>query len=158
VSIVDMRLELKAGNRSIFSHALQESLQRVLENGQQAILFLNRRGMATYVFCRDCGRSLRCPHCDTPLTYHNPFAREGISKAGTPNLKTNQTRSRPRAALICHHCGYQRKMPKNCPSCEAPYPPIRYGDRASGGRRAGDVPASAAVGITKPPARKAPMT
>ena len=66
----------------------------LLERGQQAILFLNRRGSATYIFCRDCGYTLRCPRCDLPLTYHSP-----------------------REALTCHHCGYQRKMPATCPQC-----------------------------------------
>jgi primosomal protein N' (replication factor Y) len=94
VQVLDMRRELKSGNRSIFSRALQSSLSQVLRNGQQAILFLNRRGTATYVFCRDCGYSLRCPNCDMPLTYHSP-----------------------RSALTCHHCGYRRKMPKFCPNC-----------------------------------------
>ena len=94
VQVVDMRTELKAGNRSIFSRALQNSLAGVLENGQQAILFLNRRGTATYVFCRDCGYNLLCPRCDIPLTFHSP-----------------------RKALICHHCGYSRKMPETCPNC-----------------------------------------
>jgi primosomal protein N' (replication factor Y) len=94
VQVLDMRRELKSGNRSIFSRALQSSLSQVLRNGQQAILFLNRRGTATYVFCRDCGYSLRCPNCDMPLTYHSP-----------------------RSALTCHHCGYRRKMPKSCPNC-----------------------------------------
>lgn len=96
VRVVDMRQELKAGNRSIFSLALQKSIAQVLEKGQQAILFLNRRGTATYIFCRDCGHSLRCPQCDIPLTYH-----------------------RPRAALVCHHCNYKRNLPKICPQCKS---------------------------------------
>jgi len=94
VKVIDMRLELKSGNRSIFSRELQTALQKTLETGQQAILFLNRRGTATYVFCRDCGYSLRCPQCDIPLTYHEP-----------------------EAVLICHHCGYRRKNPSTCPKC-----------------------------------------
>ncbi len=95
VRLIDMRQELKAGNRSIFSRALQETLGQTLEQGQQAILFLNRRGTATYVFCRDCGHALKCPRCDeVSLTYH-----------------------REEAALRCHHCGYRRKMPKKCPNC-----------------------------------------
>jgi primosomal protein N' (replication factor Y) len=92
--IVDMRQELKEGNRSIFSRRLQAALQKTLEQGLQAILFLNRRGTATYVFCRDCGQALKCPHCDIPLTYHGP-----------------------QQALICHRCGYRRKMPATCPDC-----------------------------------------
>jgi len=70
VQIVDMRHELKMGNRSIFSRALQNALAKTLEHRQQAILFLNRRGRATYIFCRDCGYTLRCPRCDLPLTLH----------------------------------------------------------------------------------------
>ncbi len=94
VRIVDMRQELKSGNRSIFSRPLQEALTQVLAAGEQGILFLNRRGTATYVFCRDCGHALRCPRCDTALTFHRPQDR-----------------------LTCHHCGYQRKMPAVCPAC-----------------------------------------
>ncbi len=96
VEVVDMRRELKAGNRSIFSRPLQSAITNVLTAGQQAILFLNRRGTATYVFCRDCGNSLRCPRCDRPLVQH---------LHGGAN------------ALTCHTCGYRRQMPKKCPAC-----------------------------------------
>lgn len=94
VQIVDMREELIAGNRKPLSRALQEALAQTLEAGQQAILFLNRKGSATYVFCRTCGFVVRCPRDDVPLTFH-----------------------RSRKALLCHHCGYSRQMPKTCPSC-----------------------------------------
>lgn len=94
VQVVDMRQELKEGNRSIFSRVLHQALGEVLERDLQSILFLNRRGTATYVFCRDCGHALRCPRCDLPLTFHSP-----------------------QVALSCHHCGYQRKMPDACPQC-----------------------------------------
>lgn len=96
VQVVDMRAELKAGNRSFFSESLQKALGRVLEANEQAILFLNRRGTATYVFCRDCGQALRCPRCEKPLTFHNP-----------------------QSALICHTCNYRRQMPKTCPNCRS---------------------------------------
>jgi primosomal protein N' (replication factor Y) len=96
VVVVDMREELKLGNRSIFSKVLQVELAQVLAEKRQAILFLNRRGTATYVFCRDCGHTLKCPRCDLPLTYHGA-----------------------QQALTCHHCGYQRKMPKRCPVCKS---------------------------------------
>ena len=96
VSLVDMRQELKAGNRSIFSRELQESLEQVLAAGQQAILYLNRRGSATYVFCRACGFVLRCPRCDLPLTFHS---------------------DQEAAPLRCHTCAYTRQMPKTCPNC-----------------------------------------
>jgi primosomal protein N' (replication factor Y) len=94
VSVVDMRQELHQGNRSIFSFELQRSLEHVLETHQQAILFLNRRGSATYVFCRDCGYVIKCPRCDKPLTYH-----------------------RSMNGLLCHTCGYKRNVPKTCPKC-----------------------------------------
>ena len=103
VHVVDMRQELKSGNYSIFSQALQSALAEVLANDQQAILFLNRRGSATYVFCRDCGYSLKCPRCDIPLTYH---ASDRVT-GGAPRKKV----------LTCHHCNYQRNLPKTCPNC-----------------------------------------
>jgi primosomal protein N' (replication factor Y) (superfamily II helicase) len=94
VSVIDLRTELKSSNRGIFSRELAAALGEVLDKKQQAILFLNRRGTATYVFCRECGASLRCPRCDMPLTYHSPAE-----------------------ALLCHHCGYLRQFPKACPRC-----------------------------------------
>lgn len=94
VSIVDMREELQSGNRSIFSREMQQALHRILEAQEQAILFLNRRGTATYVFCRRCGYVVKCPRDDKPLTYHR---REN--------------------KLLCHTCGYQRKVPRKCPKC-----------------------------------------
>ncbi len=97
VSIVDMRRELHQGNRSIFSRELVGALQRVLAANQQAILFLNRRGTATYVFCRDCGHVITCPRDDKPLTYH-----------------------RSQNGLLCHTCGYQRQVPGKCPACGGP--------------------------------------
>jgi primosomal protein N' (replication factor Y) len=94
VELVDMRAELHRGNTSIFSASLTKGLQKVLANDQQAILLLNRRGSASYVFCRDCGYTLRCPRCDFSLTYH-----------------------RNSALLICHTCGYKRQLPSQCPQC-----------------------------------------
>lgn len=105
VEVVDMREELKAGNRSIFSRSLQSALTETLECEQQAILFLNRRGSATYVFCRDCGYILRCPRCDLPLTFHATGARPG------PGDHAAQ------GHLTCHYCGYQRLLPRTCPQC-----------------------------------------
>ncbi len=96
VRVVDMRQELKAGNTSLFSRALQQRLTGCLAAGEQAILFLNRRGSSKYVFCRDCGHVMRCPRCDTPLTYHGAQEK-----------------------LHCHHCGYQRNEPQRCPACSS---------------------------------------
>lgn len=103
VKIVDMRAELKQGNRSIFSRLLSDQLHQVLAAGQQAILFLNRRGLATYVFCRDCGAVVKCPRCHIPLTAH---VAESSSKS-TP--------------LLCHRCGYRRMSPQRCPACGSPH-------------------------------------
>jgi len=95
IQVVDLRKELKAGNRGVFSRELIKLLGNTLGRGEQAILFLNRRGTATYVFCRDCGHVLKCPRCDSPLTYH---------------FSTGER-------LLCHRCGYERQMPKKCPEC-----------------------------------------
>jgi primosomal protein N' (replication factor Y) len=96
VRLVDMREELKQGNRSIFSNALLSGLEKTLAANQQAILFLNRRGSATYVFCRNCGLTIKCPRCDRPLTLHSPLGE-----------------------LLCHTCGYHRKQPRTCPQCSS---------------------------------------
>jgi len=113
VSIVDMRAELKSGNRGIFSRALSESLAETLSRGEQAILFLNRRGTATYIFCRNCGTTLKCPNCDTPLTYHadQPIVKSQRSKVSDFRLSTFD--------LLCHRCGYQRLLPKTCAVCKS---------------------------------------
>ncbi len=108
VSVIDMREELKAGNRGIFSRDLLQALGNTLERGEQAILFLNRRGTATYVFCRNCGYALKCPQCETPLTFHlEPLSRLNVS----PSMGKREN------VLTCHHCGYVRQKPKKCPAC-----------------------------------------
>jgi primosomal protein N' (replication factor Y) len=101
VRIVDLRQELRAGNRSIFSRPLQQALRQTLEAGEQAILFLNRRGLSTFVLCRDCGTVARCPRCDIPLTYHRALV----------------SRDRDRPSLICHHCNRREPPPSSCPTC-----------------------------------------
>jgi primosomal protein N' (replication factor Y) (superfamily II helicase) len=107
VHIVDMRDELKAGQRGIFSRLLLKELESTLKRGEQAILFLNRRGTATYVFCRDCGHVLKCPNCETPLTLHV----EKLTGSQVDKLDENLP------TLLCHQCGYERGKPKTCPSC-----------------------------------------
>ncbi len=94
VHLVDMRLELKLGNRSIFSLALQEAVDTALARHEQVILFLNRRGTATHTFCRDCGWVATCHRCAIPFTLH-----AGIGQ------------------LVCHHCGQRRALPTRCPEC-----------------------------------------
>jgi primosomal protein N' (replication factor Y) len=108
VHLVDMRDELKAGQRGIFSRSLLTELESTLKRSEQAILFLNRRGTATYVFCRDCGYVLRCPNCETPLTLH--------VEGQTSNVNSQDV-GRSTFDLLCHQCGYQRQKPKTCPQC-----------------------------------------
>ncbi|MDM3849035.1 MAG: primosomal protein N' [Aphanizomenon gracile PMC649.10] len=102
VETVDMRQELKEGNRSIFSRKLQNALQQLEEKQQQGILFIHRRGHSTFVSCRSCGYVLECPHCDVSLAYHHV-------EAGAPEL------------LRCHYCNYGRLHPPHCPECSSPY-------------------------------------
>lgn len=101
VEVVDMRKELQAGNRSMFSNALFNKLSDRLAKGEQSVLFLNRRGYSTFVMCRDCGYVAQCPHCDISLTYHQ-----------TKRL------------LKCHYCGHQERMPQKCSSCQSEH--IRF--------------------------------
>ena len=97
VSIVDLRQELKNGNKSIFSSKLKELIEDRLNRKEQVMLFINRRGYANFVSCRSCGEAIRCPHCDVTLTLHN------------------------NSRLVCHYCGHTIPMPTNCPSCQSPY-------------------------------------
>lgn len=101
VEIVDMREELRAGNRSMFSVALMEALRLRLERSEQTVLFLNRRGYSTFVMCRDCGYVPQCEHCDISLTYH-----------------------RSNHSLKCHYCGHEEAMPVKCPECQSDH--IRF--------------------------------
>lgn len=93
VTVVDLRQELRAGNRSIISRALRERMEEALEAGEQTMLFINRRGYAGFVSCRSCGHVIKCPHCDVSLSLHN------------------------NGKLICHYCGYEQPQAKICPRC-----------------------------------------
>lgn len=93
VKLVDLRQELKEGNRGIFSRPLVFAIYDRLQKGEQTILFLNRRGYATFVLCRECGHVLKCSHCDITLTYHLD------------------------GSLRCHYCNFNTKLPENCPCC-----------------------------------------
>lgn len=101
VSVVDMREELREGNRSMFSRELFEKLNDRLDKGEQSVLFLNRRGYSSFILCRDCGYVGECPHCDISLTYH-----------------------KKQHLLKCHYCGFQEPMPTICPACESQH--IRF--------------------------------
>jgi primosomal protein N' (replication factor Y) len=101
VDLVDMRDELSSGNRSVFSRALQDGLAALRPGTDQAVLLMNRRGAASFVLCRDCGESVRCPDCDLPFVYHS---------AGEQ--------------LRCHHCGRTAPPPGTCPRCRSAR--IRY--------------------------------
>ncbi|MBI2852040.1 MAG: primosomal protein N' [Chloroflexi bacterium] len=95
VDVVDMRDELKAGNTGLFSRPLFRAIGAALDSGEQAILFLNRRGASTFVQCRRCGLVLRCRRCDVALTYHSS-----------------------QDALVCHQCNYRAPAPRVCPRCQ----------------------------------------
>lgn len=97
VYTVDLREELRNGNRSIFSDKLRELITDRLEKKEQIMLFINRRGVAGFVSCRSCGEVIKCPHCDVSLNLHN------------------------NGKLVCHYCGYEQPMVKECPSCGSPY-------------------------------------
>lgn len=97
VYTIDLREELKEGNRSIFSRKLKSLLENRLMAGEQSMLFLNRRGYAGFVSCRACGHVMKCPHCDVSLSEH----RNG--------------------KLVCHYCGYEESRPKTCPACGSKY-------------------------------------
>lgn len=101
VEIVDMREQLKAGNRSMFSIPLAEGIRTRLERKEQMVLFLNRRGFSSFVLCRDCGTTVECPNCDISLTYH-----------------------RASELLKCHYCGHEERVPTICPECESEH--IRF--------------------------------
>lgn len=101
IEIIDMREELKSGNKSIFSNRLVDEIKNTLDNNDQVILFLNRRGYSTFVSCRSCGYVAKCPNCSISLTYH---------------AKGNY--------LSCHYCGYSSSNPVICPNCKSNY--IRY--------------------------------
>ncbi|MCU9612160.1 primosomal protein N' [Caldibacillus lycopersici] len=101
VEIVDMREELRTGNRSMFSQALLEKMRDRIEKKEQIVLFLNKRGYSSFVMCRDCGLVVQCPHCEVSLTYHKV---------------SNQ--------LKCHYCGYESYAPKTCPECQSEH--IRF--------------------------------
>lgn len=101
VSLIDMREELRNGNRSMFSEELMLRLKEVLERKEQAVLFLNKRGYSSFVMCRDCGYVEQCPHCEISLTYHRYQKR-----------------------LKCHYCGHEAPVPAECPECHSEH--IRY--------------------------------
>lgn len=103
VHIVDLREELKSGNRTIFSRKLRELIIDRLEKKEQIMLFINRRGYSSFVSCRNCGYVVKCPHCDISLKYH---------------LTSDK--------LLCHYCGYEIENPKICPECHSKYI-ARYG-------------------------------
>ncbi len=95
--VVDMRAELGEGNGSVFSRRLKELIRDRLDNKEQTMLFMNRRGYSSFVSCRSCGNAIKCPHCDVSLTLHD------------------------KNRLVCHYCGYTTPLPKICPVCGSKY-------------------------------------
>ncbi|PCI19636.1 MAG: primosomal protein N' [SAR202 cluster bacterium] len=106
VEIKDMRQELRDGNRGIFSRSLAQGLRECVRKGQQAILFLNRRGSAPIVQCRDCGKVVNCSRCSVPLAYHSMSTSEDSSAAPS---------AEPR--LMCHRCNRRSRVPRQCREC-----------------------------------------
>lgn len=100
IEIVDMRQELQAGNRSIFSHSLAQALSVIKHQKKQGILFIPRRGYSTFVSCRSCGEVILCPRCDVSLSYHH--------SGEFPHL-------------ICHYCNHRQGHPPLCPACGSPF-------------------------------------
>ena len=98
IEVVDMKEELKYGNRSFLSNKLKLQIEEEIKNNNQVILFLNRRGYSSFVSCRECGYVFKCKHCDISLTYHK---KQNIGK--------------------CHYCGYEEVIPQKCPECESKY-------------------------------------
>ena len=92
--IVDMRRELREGNRSVFSGSLMNAMDATIAAGQQAVLFLNRRGSAAFMQCRDCGCVVTCSRCSVAYAYHAETRR-----------------------LLCHYCNHSRRLPRACPQC-----------------------------------------
>jgi primosomal protein N' (replication factor Y) len=121
VRLIDMRHELQDGNRSIFSRPLQQALGRAIDKGEQAILFLNRRGAASFIMCRDCGHVISCPNCSSPLTVHHEDGGRRTEDEGWRTDKTNSERwsvvGDQSSLLICHSCGHEEMAPEHCPNC-----------------------------------------
>lgn len=103
VSLIDQRLEMAAGNHGILSRELQKELEICFQRGEQAMIFLNRRGLAAFTLCRNCGQILRCENCDVSLSQH----RNSRSPHGD-------------SLLVCHYCGKMEEAPERCPSCGSP--------------------------------------
>ncbi|MCE2929431.1 MAG: primosomal protein N' [Candidatus Caenarcaniphilales bacterium] len=96
VSVIDMREEFNNANKSIFSRLLKINIDNALANKEQVILYLNKRGNASHVFCRACGFVYKCPNCDAKIVYHSD-----------------------KAQMLCHHCGHNEQHPNECPTCES---------------------------------------
>lgn len=101
IEFVDMRQELATGNRYVFSDRMHQAIQQAIDQNEQVMLFLNRRGHSTFVSCRSCGFAIKCNHCNITMTYHSR-----------------------RNTLMCHYCGKHVPSPEVCPSCKSQY--IRY--------------------------------
>ena len=117
INVVDLREELKAKNKSIFSRKLYELILDRLNKKEQIMLFINRRGYSGFVSCRNCGYVMKCPHCEVSLTYHN-------TKYEDKTLRDSHDKNQgqlPFGKLVCHYCGYERANVDKCPECGSDY-------------------------------------
>jgi primosomal protein N' (replication factor Y) (superfamily II helicase) len=106
--IVDMRTEVKSGNRGLFSEVLKARMSQCLARQEQVILLMNRRGYASHIFCRSCGHVVKCKNCSVSLVFHNPGA-------------FTERNSLARGWFTCHHCGYSKSATEICPACTSPF-------------------------------------
>jgi primosomal protein N' (replication factor Y) len=118
VHLVDMRQEIQSGNNSIFSGSLLQALATVLDRREQAILFLNRRGAAQFVLCRDCGQVIRCPNCGTPMILH--YRPEPPPRHPPDAAKQAEKQTEVQQVLLCHSCSHSELLPSFCLQCLSP--------------------------------------
>jgi len=133
IQIVDLRDEFKKRNFSIFSHLLQNKIKDRLEKKEQIILFVNQRGLANAVVCRECGYTEKCPNCDISLKLHRNLIKSKIeNRTSNYNMDVNTNfdfrsskfdfkQHKPQEKLICHYCNYSKEPPLVCPQCRSPY-------------------------------------
>lgn len=121
VHVVDLRAEMKAKNRSIFSRELRNLIEDRLNKHEQIMLFLNRRGYSGMVSCRECGNVIKCPHCDISLTLHQYSDPQSQTGSGATKSMTASYLDQKNPTMVCHYCGYTIPAVQACPTCGSKY-------------------------------------